>query len=204
MEQKWADPGALGNLTIGLLIFAQAFLMFGVVDPLTRIALIPWVLTAFPVLLIVVVIQFRNGDFVMGTCNGLLGVVLMGQNFVKGIIDLCFVLADKTAPQGMIMGGFTVDAMSFTVGGLILLFVGFLAGFQSKWAALSVWAAGLGFIFIGLANFGLSQIFGLLGVIGLMIIALWLVYSGLAMLVNIAMQKEVLPMGKPMITPPNL
>lgn len=201
MEQKWADPAALGNMTIGLLIFAQTFIMFGVVDPLTRIALIPWVVTAFPVLLIVVVIQFRTGDFVNGTCNGLLGVVLMGQNFVKGIIDLSFVLAGKTAPQGMVMGGYTVDAMAFITGGIILLAIGFLACFQSKWAAFSVFAVGIGFVCIGLANFGFSPVFGLIGVCGIMIIGLWLVYSGIAMTVNGAMQHTILPLGKPLLTP---
>ncbi|WP_292410815.1 hypothetical protein [Methanoculleus sp. UBA377] len=33
-----------------------------------------------------------------------------------------------------------------------------------------------------------------------MIVAAWLVYSGVALLVNSAVQKEILPLGKPLFT----
>jgi len=201
MDKKWADPSALGNMTIGLLILAQAFLLFGKVDPLTRIAVIPWILTAFPVLLIVVVIQYRIGDSVGAAANGLLGTVLLGQNFVKGMIDLAFVLSGKTPPAGLIMGGLAVDGMAFVIAGIILLFVGYLAGYGSKWTAFSIWAAAIGFILIAAAYFGFNPVLALIGVCGLMIVGLWLVYLGIAIMVNGALQKTLLPMGKPLYFP---
>ena len=77
---------SLGNLTIGLLIMALVPLMFGLVDPSTVILTLPWTIPAFPVLLIVVILQFREGDVVGATANGVLGAVLMGQNFVRGLL----------------------------------------------------------------------------------------------------------------------
>ncbi|NLI92925.1 MAG: hypothetical protein GX434_12235 [Peptococcaceae bacterium] len=107
---------------------------------------IPWILAAFPVLLIVVTVQLRRGDLMGATVNGLLGCVLMGQNFVKGIIDLKFLLSGITPPQAMMMGGMLVDAVAFLIAGIVLLFMGFLAGFMSKLAAFCVWAAAIGFL----------------------------------------------------------
>jgi len=195
--QNWADPSALANLTIGLLIFCQAFLMYGKVDPLTIIPVIPWVITGFVILIIVVVVQLRIGDFVGAAANGLLGAVLMGQNFVKGIISLEFVLHGKEVPAAMTAGGYTVDAMAFITAGIILIFIGRLAGYATRWGAIAVWAAAIGFLSLAAAYFGLGSNFAFIGVTGLMVIAAWLVYSGIAMLVNGALQKQILPMGKP-------
>jgi hypothetical protein len=198
--QSWADPSALGNMTIGLLIFCQAFMMFGKVDSLTIISVIPWVLTGFAVLLIVVVIQFRRGDIVNATANGLLGAVLMGQVFVKGIISLVLLSSGQQAPAAMVAGGYTVDAMAFITSGIILIFVGLLVGHATRWGALAVWAAAIGFLCLATSYFGFGSIFGLIGATGLMIVAAWLVYSGVALLVNSAVQKEILPLGKPLFT----
>jgi len=40
---------------------------------------------------------------------------------------------------------------------------------------------------------GISQFFGMVGAIGLVILGVYLLYSGIAMLLNMAMQKEILP-----------
>ncbi len=197
-EQKWGNPNALGDLTIGLLILAQAFLLFGKVDPLTKIAVVPWLSTGFAILLIVVVVQLRNGDFVGATASGLLGAVLLGHNFVRGIIDLVFLVSGKTPSQEIITGGYTVDGMAFLCSGIILLSMGYLLGHETKWGAFSVWAAALGFLSLAATNLGLGTIFGRIGVWGLMIMAVWLIYSGIASLVNGAMQEVVLPLGKPL------
>lgn len=202
MERKWADPTALGDLTIGLLIFAQTFFMLGVIDSACIISLIPWILAAYPVLLIVTVIQFRVGNFLGATSNGLLGAVLMGQNFVKGIIELLFVLNGKNVPEALTAGSHFVDAMAFIVGGVILLFVGYLVCFKSNIGAISTWCIGIGFIFIALNSFGFGEIFGLLGACGVLVVAAWLVYSGIGMTVNTVLNKTVFPMGKPLIKMP--
>lgn len=199
--QNWADTGPLGSLTIGVLIIAQTMILFGKGDPLARIAMVPWVLVAFPILLIVVIIQLRRGDLVGGTANGLLGAVMFGQILVKGIFDLVFFVSGKIPPPGLIVGGLTIDALAYAAGGLVLLVVGVLAGFGSKWAALSVWAAGLGFISYSVVLLGGAPIFGLFGGVGMIIIAVWLIYSGLAGLVNGTLCAPVLPLGKPLFGP---
>jgi hypothetical protein len=202
VEQNWADTGPLGSLTIGLLIIAQTMILFGQGDPLTIVAMVPWILVAFPVLLIVVIIQFRRGDLMGGTANGLLGAVIFGQNLVKGLFDLVFFISGKVPPPGLVAGGLIVDALAFATGGLVLLVAGVLAGFGSKWAALSVWAAGLGFISYSVAMLGFGPIFGLFGGIGMMIVAAWLIYSGIAGLVNGTFCAPVLPLGKPLFGSP--
>lgn len=197
-NQTWADPSALGNLIIGILILCQILMMLGKVDILTRITVVPWVLAAFPVLLIVVAIQFMRGDLMGATVNGLLGCVLMGQNFVKGIIDLIFLLKGMTPPQIMVIGGNSVDAVCYLLAGIILLFMGFLAGYMSKAAAISVWSAAVGFLCLSMFFFGYAgPLVAMIGTYGLVVIGVWCIYSGIAMLMNGMVQKQLLPLGRP-------
>ena len=82
----------------------------------------------------------------------------------------------------------------YLAGGIILLFAGWLAHFNSKMAATGVWAGAIGFLALAAMNAGFGQLFGLIGSIGLVILGAYLLYSGLALLLNTAMQKEVLPL----------
>ena len=195
----WCSPGALGNLTIGLLIMALVPLMFGLVDPSTVILTLPWTIPAFPVLLIVVILQFREGDVVGGTANGVLGAVLMGQNFVRGLLALGGVLTGHELPGVALAGGLKVDGFVYLVGGIILLTIGWLAAHGvSLLAGVSVAIGGVGFLCVSAASFGLGAAFGKVGSTGLTLIAVWLLYSGLAMLISGATGRPSLPLGRPL------
>ena len=195
----WCSPGALGNLTIGLLILALVPGMFDLVDPSTVIMTLPWTIPAFPVLLIVVVLQFREGDVVGATANGVLGAVLMGQNIVRGLLALGVVLTGHELPGAAVTGGLKVDGFVYLVGGIVLLTIGWLAAHAvSLPGGVAVSLGGAGFLCVSAASFGLGSAIGRTGSVGLTVIAVWLLYSGLAMLISSATGRPSLPIGRPL------
>ena len=194
MESKrFASSIPACGLVIGLLIFAQIPIMTGKADPNAIIYAMPWLLAAFPVILICIVFMYLNGEFVDATMNAVLSGVLMGQNFVRGIIALNMYNADSAPTPELLMSSYAIDMWVYLAGGVILLFAGWLAHFQSKMAACGIWAGAIGFLALAAMYCGLGSAFGLVGAIGLIILAVYLLYSGIAGLLNTAMQKEVLP-----------
>lgn len=194
MEKKpFASSIPACNMVIALLIFAQIPIMFGKADPNAIIYALPWLLAAFPIILICVVLMYKNGEFVDATMNAILSGVLMGQNFVRGIIALSMLNTGTLVTPELLMSSYAIDKWVYLVGGVILLFAGWLAHFQSKMAACGIWAGAIGFLALSAMYAGLGQFFGVIGAIGLVILGVYLLYSGLAFLLNTAMQKEVLP-----------
>ncbi|EHL08609.1 hypothetical protein HMPREF0322_00702 [Desulfitobacterium hafniense DP7] len=198
MVKSWADPSALGNICIGLLLLAQWGFFTGITGPATGIVLLPWLLTAIPVIFVIVFIQFHLGDFVGGTVNGLLGIVLMGQGAVKGIIALLFILYGKDMPPTYGADAGLTDALPLLCAFVVLLAAGFLSGLgQSKIQAICVWVAAVGFLLMALASLGINPVLGLVGGCCMLVIGLWLFYAGIALLLNGAAGKSLLPLGKP-------
>ena len=191
---KWASSIPACNMVIALLIFAQIPIMFGQADSNAIIYALPWLLAAYSVILICVVIMYKNGDFVDATMNTILSGILMGQNFVRGIIALTFLASGKEASMELILSSYAIDKWVYLTSGIILLFAGWLAHFQSKMTAIGVWCGAIGFLSLAAMYAGIGDIFGLIGGIGLVVLGIYLLYSGLAMLLNMAMQKEVLPL----------
>ena len=192
-NKKFASSIPACGLVISLLIFAQIPIMTGKADPNAIIYALPWLLAAFPVILICIIFMFLNGDFVDATLNSVLSGVLMGQNFVRGIIALSMYNAGTAPTPELLMSSYAIDMWVYLAGGVILLFAGWLAHFQSKMAACGIWAGAIGFLALAAMYCGLGSAFGLVGAIGLIILAVYLLYSGIAGLLNTAMQKEVLP-----------
>lgn len=194
MEKKlFASSIPACNMVIALLIFAQIPIMFGKADPNAIIYALPWLLAAFPIILICVVLMYKNGEFVDATMNAILSGVLMGQNFVRGIIALSMLNAGTLVTPELLLSSYAIDKWVYLVGGVILLFAGWLAHFQSKMAACGIWAGAVGFLALSAMYAGFGQFFGVIGAIGLLILGVYLLYSGLAFLLNTAIQEEVLP-----------
>ena len=191
---KFASTIPACNMIIALLIFAQIPIMFGLAPANAIIYVMPWILAAFPVLLICIVIMFKNGEFVDATINAVLSGVLMGQNFVRGIIALTMLNAGTQPSPDVLAASAAIDAWVYLAAGIILLVGGWLAHFMSKLAATGIWAAAIGFLSLAAMYAGFGQIFGLIGAIGLVTLGVYLMYSGLAILVNTAMQKQLLPL----------
>ena len=193
-NNKWASSVPACTLVLALLIFAQIPILFGQFSTDAFLYVLPWLLAAYPVILITVIIMYKNGDFVDATMNAILSGVLMGQNFVRGIMLLSMLNSGAQVPPELIASSFAIDKWVYLVGGIILLFAGWLAHFKSKMAAVGVWSGAVGFLALSALNAGMGNLFALIGGIGLVILAVYLLYSGLAMLVNMTMQKEILPM----------
>jgi len=193
-NNKFASSIPACNMIIALLIFAQLPIMFGKAGGNAIIYALPWILAAFPVLLICIVIMYKNGEFVDATINAVLSGVLMGQNFVRGIIALTMLNAGTQAAPELLMASYAIDSWVYLGAGIILLAGGWLAHFACKMAAVGVFAAAIGFLALAAMYAGFGQIFGLIGAIGLTILGIYLLYSGIAIFVNTAMQRMVLPL----------
>ena len=193
-NRKWASSIPACNMVIAILIFAQIPIMFGKLSTDAFLFVLPWLLSAYPVILITVIIMFKNGDFVDATMNAILSGVLMGQNFVRGIMTLSLLNSGAQLSQELMFASFAIDKWVYLAGGSILIVAGWLAHFKSKMAATGVWSGAVGFLALAALNAGFGGIFGLIGGIGLVILGVYLLYSGLAMLVNMTIQKEILPL----------
>lgn len=192
-ENRCASAAEACNLLLGLLIVAQFPIMFGMASGNAVIQIIPWVFTAYPMILITVVLMYKNGDIVGATCNAVLSVVLMGQNFVKGIMSLIYFVADKEIPVEFARDAAWIDGCAYLVGAVMLVFIGWLAFMGCKIAGVSIWAAAIGFLGLTLMYFGILPIGGLIAGIGLNILAVWLIYSGIGGVVNKATRKQIFP-----------
>jgi hypothetical protein len=195
MENKtFASSIPACNMIIALLIFAQIPIMYGQADNNAIIYALPWLLAAYPLILICIVLMYKNGEFVDATMNAILSGVLMGQNFVRGIIALNMYNAGTSPTPEMLSSSYAIDCWVYLVGGIILLFAAWLSHFNSKMASVGILAGGIGFLALAATYAGFGSAFGLVGATGLVILACYLLYSGLAMMLNTAMQKTVLPL----------
>ena len=192
-NNKFASSIPACNMIIALLIFAQIPIMFGAVSPDAMLYVLPWLMAAYPVLLLCIVFMFKNGEFVDATLNSILSGVLMGQNFVRGIMLLTMYNAGTQPTPELVMASYAIDTWVYLAAGLILVVAGWLCHFQSKMGAIGVWCGAIGFLALSAMNAGLGQFFGLIGGIGLVILGAYLLYSGLAMLVNTVMPKPIIP-----------
>lgn len=192
-EKKHASTIPACGMIIAILIFAQIPIMFGKADPNAIIYALPWLLSAFPVLLLCIVFMFKNGEFVDATINAVLSGVLMGQNFVRGIIALAMYSNGVEVTPELMMSSYSIDKWVYLAGGIILLFACWLAHFGSKMAALGILAGAVGFLALSAMYAGFGSAFGTVGAIGLVVLGIYLLYSGIAGLLNTALGKKVLP-----------
>lgn len=192
-DNKYASAAEACNLLLGLLIIAQFPIMFGLVSENASIQIIPWVLTAYPMIITTVILMYKNGDIVGATCNAVLSVVLMGQNFVKGILALIYYVADIDVPMEFSRDAALIDGCAYLVGVVMLVFIGWLAFVGCRIAGICIWAAAVGFLGLSMMYFGILPLGGLVAGIGLHILAIWLIYSGIGGVVNKAMGKQIFP-----------
>ncbi|MBU4214227.1 MAG: hypothetical protein KJ792_06190 [Actinobacteria bacterium] len=196
-SSPWAPADALGNLALGVVICCLLPVLWGTADPGSIVAAIPWVMTAFPLLLLVVVVQLKAGDLLGATANGILGVVLLCQNFVQGLLVLAQVMSGHDLTAEVTAGAAPMNGFAYLASGILLLVVGVLVGRTTAWGACAMWAAGIGFTSLAAGSFGGASVFGTIGALGITIVGVWFFYSGVAMLVAGVVGRLVLPIGRP-------
>lgn len=118
----------------------------------------------------------------------------MGQNFVRGIIALTMYNNGVEVTPELMMSSYAIDKWVYLAGGIILLFACWLAHFNSKMAVLGILAGAIGFLALAAMYAGFGSAFGTVGATGLVILGVYLLYSGISGLLNTAMGKTVLPL----------
>ena len=160
-------------MTLGLLIVTQIPIMFGMIAGEQTIWLLPWVLCAYPVIIMCVIKMFRDGEMIDATVNGVLSAVLMGQNAVSSAIYLAYSSHGVAVPPEVLGGMALIYGMAFLAGACILLPVAFLAFHASKLAGVSIACAGIGFLSLFPTYWGIANL-GLVAGIGLTVLAVFL------------------------------
>jgi succinate-acetate transporter protein len=204
MENKpWANVAPLTNITIGLMILTQWSMLTGKTGEYTNIALLPWLLPAFFLVFVLVVLEFKQGLLIDATMNGLLGIVLMGQGIFKGFLMLNGLNHGITFPPEYMAASAAVASVGFLIPVFLLFIAGLLSfmGF-SRTMGVCVWLCALGFLGVAITNFTGNVMFAGLGGFGLIIMGIWLTYLGLAQILNESTGKTILPIGKPAMAPP--
>lgn len=120
-NKMWASAVPLANLATGVMIFSLWSLLFGVASPVAVIGALPWIGVAFPIMLIAIIICFKNGDIVGGTVNAVLTGMTLCQNGFKGIIILLFTTAGVPVPEALGAGMAMIDGGAYLAAFLILL-----------------------------------------------------------------------------------
>ena len=163
----------LCNMTLGLLIIAQFPVMFGMISGEQTVWLLPWVLCAYPIIVVCVVKMFRDGEMADATINGVLSAVLMGQNGLSAAIWLAY-SSQGTAPSPEVLQGMAlIYGVAFLAGACILLPYGYLVFKANKLAGVCVICAGIGFLSLFPTYWGIANL-GLVAGIGLTILAVFL------------------------------
>jgi len=196
---KWADPEALGFIALGIAIFASVPFLCGWVESISAVASVPWVVAAFITLIIVAIINFRNGNLMGGTAIGVLGIVLSGAVALKAVQDLVMLITNTTEPPALIAGGAVVEGMAWLAMGIVLIPIGFLGGYTSRFLAIFVWLANVSIFMVAAADFGvISHATADASAHLVLALGAWFLYMGIAMLVNGVLERAVLPLGKPL------
>jgi hypothetical protein len=198
---SWADPSAIGNLILGIFIILQAPFLLGLVDPITIIDIGIWAFAMVLVFYIAIVMQFHAGDLVGGTVNGVLGGVLIGGTAFKGIAAFFQMLNGVASPAALSAGTLMTDGATYVGVGVLLLCVGVLCGYLSRWFAAAIWIGAIGFLLCAAAMFGFGPMLAVYGGAFIEILGVWFLYMGIAQLMNGALQSQKLPVGGPLFHP---
>ena len=192
-ETKMADPTPLGNIVTGLVLFTLWPVLFGVSDTSAMAAVLPWALSACPLILLTSVLAFRAGNVLGAVANGVLSGVTLVQNGLWGAVVVAYTAAGRTVPEQIASAKGLVDGAAFLAAAFMLLWVAVtFVQLRNKPMALFMGVICAGFVCMGLSDLGLVNL-RLPAAVCIMAFAGWMLYSGCAMLMHAALQKKVLP-----------
>jgi hypothetical protein len=181
-QEKISNPIILINVVTAVLIFCISPMLLGLVDNTVFIAAIPWIATAFPILLIGVVFLFKQGDSVNAASKGLVSGLVMCQTAFQGIIFLQYSAAGKQIPEALLKNFGAVSGAGFLAAAAFLCALTFFyLKTNKKLHAFWEMFPTIGFAFVGLANWGIAPVLGLIGGVLLVIFAFWLLISSITM-----------------------
>jgi hypothetical protein len=199
----WGSPESLGFIALGIGIFSAMPYLCGWVHPMSAIATVPWGITALIVYIIVTIILFRNRNFFGATAFGVLGIILSGAIALKAGQGLMMLLNGVTAPPPLLAGGPIVEGMIWVAIAIVLVPIGFLAGYMTRCFAYAIWLADVGVGMLAAVNFGMvGHTAAIVGGYFIFLLGIWFLYIGIAALVNGTLRRPVIPVGKPLVARP--
>lgn len=193
VEQKSIDPTPLGNITTGIVLLTLWPILFGVADTTAVIAVLPWSAMAFPLVLLTSVIAFRHGHVLGAVANGVMSELTLCQNAVWAIVLIAYQCSGKDVPVAVMAAKGYVDGAAYLGAAFMLLCIAMIfCRLKNTTMALSMFTIFLGFCCMGVSDLGLLQL-RLPAAVCITSFALWMIYSGCAMLAHDTLGRKILP-----------
>lgn len=187
------DPTPMGNIITGLVLFAMWPILFGLADTSALAAVLPWALAAAPLVLLTSVQAFRAGNIIGAVANGVLSGVTLVQNGIWGAIVVAYTAAGGAVPEAIAGVKGRVDGAAFLAAAFMLLCISAIfAQFKNISMAFFMGVICLGFGCTGLSDLGFCNL-RTPAAVCIMAFAAWMVYSGRAMLMEMALGRKILP-----------
>lgn len=192
-EEKQIDPTPLGNITTGIVLLTLWPILFGLADTTAMIAVLPWSTMALPLVLLTSVIAFQHGHTLGAVANGVMSGLTLCQNAVWAIVLIAYQCHGKDVPASIMAVKGYVDGAAYMGAAFMLLCISVtFKKLGNLPMALSMAIIFLGFFCMGISDLGLIQL-RFPAALCITAFALWMVYSGCAMLVHNALGRKWLP-----------
>lgn len=192
-EQKSIDPTPLGNITTGIVLLTLWPILFGAADTTAMIAVLPWSAMAFPLVLLTSVIAFRHGHVLGAVANGIMSGLTLCQNAVWAIVLIVYQCSGKDVPVAVMAVKGYVDGAAYLGAAFMLLCIAIIfCRLKNTTMALSMFIIFLGFCCMGVSDLGLFHL-RLPAALCITCFALWMIYSGCAMLAHDTLGRKMLP-----------
>ena len=192
-QTNLADPTPLGNIATGLVLFTLWPVLFGLSDTTAMAAVLPWALSACPLILLTSVLAFKAGNVMGAVANGVLSGITLVQNGLWGAVVVAYTAAGRQVPESIEAVKGLVDGAGFLAAAFMLLWVSVaFVMLKNRPMALFMGVICTGFVCMGISDLGLANL-RLPAAVCVTLFAGWMLYSGCAMLLHAVLQKKLLP-----------
>lgn len=192
-QNGMADPTPLGNIITGLVLFTLWPILFGLSDATAMAAVLPWALSACPLIFLTSVLAFRAGNVLGAVANGVLSGITLVQNGLWGAVVVAYTAAGREVPESIEAVKGLVDGAGFLAAAFMLLWISVaFVLLKNKPMAFFMGVICVGFVCMGTSDLGLVNL-RFPAAVCVMVFAGWMLYFGCAMLVYAALQKKLLP-----------
>ena len=192
-QTNLADPTPLGNIATGLVLFTLWPVLFGLSDTTAMAAVLPWALSACPLVFLTSVLAFKAGNVMGAVANGVLSGITLVQNGLWGAVVVAYTAAGRQVPESIEAVKGLVDGAGFLAAAFMLLWVSVaFVMLKNRPMALFMGVICTSFVCMGISDLGLANL-RLPAAVCVTLFAGWMLYSGCAMLLHAVLQKKLLP-----------
>ncbi|MCI2063130.1 MAG: hypothetical protein LKJ83_10300 [Eubacteriaceae bacterium] len=188
-NNKFADTNAIANLAAGLGILSLCPYLYGMTD--SSAGCIPWMIGALIFVIIAVIGCLVRGEEVPATANAILTGICLFANLWRSIVITAF--GASGVPDNVMTSLIMGDGMASLGASLFCLTVCIIFLKVNKIMSIAIAFPTAAFFLLFLVELGITGPLGVIPQTGFAIFAVWLVYSGCAMLFHHASGHQVLP-----------